>query len=615
MEQKKKRENLVAGSVGAFLGTLAGVVCTVVIGQMGYVASISGLIMAVCALKGYELLGGTLSKKGAAISSLLILVMTYFAHRLTWAFTVANATGLGILASFRAIPHLLDANMLEGPAYWGNLVMLYLFPLLGAVPTIIGGLRAASMPDLPAGSAPAVSLGQTETEEAVFYPADKTWMRPLRRSAQLSMLPGLLAGIALLAASVGRGAPIFLTMASLGCLASAFLMMCLALPPVRVSRGDSFVFVRAAGLLWRVNLSGLNTVDTYRFTKKSGNLRALRWDILTPEEQAQAKISIMRAVSLLSGGQVMAGSVLSLMVLPLTDLCLTQETPWSWKCSYALRGNKRKKIVIAKAYPGLAPLRETEIPEGPVPCRWSLCALALVLAVLLGAAGGGLGHMVDRALSGGWEPPSGQTEPSSQQPEPPSAQSKAPDGALPVEITADNYQSLFHLAEELGYEQVAAGYIKAPSGMFGHDAFVDAHVPYSPNPLYLDGGSTLCAAAHGMEVRVTINGPAESAKAVVDEAYGSLADAGADIYEDGVSETTHFEDYDIAIKQVIYLEDNGTKPRIAILYADRKQNGYYLSAQITYLPEQMDDDYPQLLSELSSAYALTLPDIQPFAAA
>ena len=84
MEQKK-RENVPAGIVGAFLGSLIGVACAVLIGQLGYVASVSGLVMAVCALKGYELLGGSLTKKGALISSLLILVMTYLAHRLIWA--------------------------------------------------------------------------------------------------------------------------------------------------------------------------------------------------------------------------------------------------------------------------------------------------------------------------------------------------------------------------------------------------------------------------------------------------------------------------------------------------------------------------------------------------
>lgn len=106
MEEREKRENIVAGVVGAFLGSLIGVACVVIIGQLGYVASISGLIMAVCALKGYELLGGTLSRKGAAISMVLILAMTYFAHQLSWAIALAEAMEgeLGIWESFRAIP-------------------------------------------------------------------------------------------------------------------------------------------------------------------------------------------------------------------------------------------------------------------------------------------------------------------------------------------------------------------------------------------------------------------------------------------------------------------------------------------------------------------------------
>ena len=119
MEQKKKRENIAAGIVGAFLGTLLGVVCIVIIDQMGYVASVSGFVMAICALKGYELLGGTLSKKGAVISSVLVLAMTYLTHRLTWAIAIASSLETGILEAYRAIPYLLEADMLEaggGPA-------------------------------------------------------------------------------------------------------------------------------------------------------------------------------------------------------------------------------------------------------------------------------------------------------------------------------------------------------------------------------------------------------------------------------------------------------------------------------------------------------------------
>lgn len=140
---------MAAGTVGAFLGSLIGVACTVIIGQLGYMASLSGLVMAICALKGYELLGGTLSWKGAVIASVLILVMTFFAHRLTWAISIAPELNCGLPEAYRAIPCLLERSMLEGPAYWGNLAMLYLFTLMGAVPTILGGLRNTGAPELP----------------------------------------------------------------------------------------------------------------------------------------------------------------------------------------------------------------------------------------------------------------------------------------------------------------------------------------------------------------------------------------------------------------------------------------------------------------------------------
>lgn len=750
MEQKQKRENVVAGIVGAFLGSLIGVACTVVIGQMGYVASISGLVMAVCALKGYEMLGGTLSKKGAAVSSVLILAMTYFAHRLTWAIAIVSELKWGILEAYRAIPYLLERNMLEETAYWGDLAMLYLFTLLGAVPTILGGLRGASMPELPnAGFAPVGA----EAAEAVFYPAERKWTRMLRLSSSLSMLPGLLGGIALIAAACAAGAPIPLSMAALGCIASSFVMMCFALPRIQISQADTVVFARISGRLWRINLNGLNAADTYRFTKKSGNLRALRWEKLTPEEQERAKASILRAAALLTGGQVLPGSALSLTVLPMTDLELIKETKWSWVGRYSLYNGKRKKVVIAKAYPDFSPVPGVEPPQEPVFFRWGLLALALAAAVLLGAGGYGLGTMLENAISGGSRPESSRREPAAgaltaRVPESVSRfetggvlyqvdsafqltsvnafhdpatdtdyrlavqtgadQEKATDallqpisdyrmsprygsfsfahagaeetlvpltaadgtvyqyeilslyltdgesvhvgaalagdgllvtvearasagadaedvrgnilyilenlrrtGAVQVEITEDNYQALFHLAEELDYAKTAVGYIKAPYEMFGHEAFVDVHVPYSEAPVFLEEGYALRSAAHGMEVTATIAVSGGSAEAVVDQAYEAMKNAGADIYEDGVSDTTYFEEYDIAVKQVLYFEDNRTKPRVAILYADYKQEGCYLSAQITYLPEQMDDDYPALRQELSSAYALTLPELEP----
>ena len=75
--EKNKKENLVGGVVGALIGSLLGAASIILLSQLGYVAAISGVIMAVCALKGYELLGGRFSTVGLVVSIVLMLVMTY----------------------------------------------------------------------------------------------------------------------------------------------------------------------------------------------------------------------------------------------------------------------------------------------------------------------------------------------------------------------------------------------------------------------------------------------------------------------------------------------------------------------------------------------------------
>ena len=60
---KKGSGNIVGGIVGALLGSVLGVVVWVLIYQLGYISGIAGLVMVICALKGYELLGGHISNR------------------------------------------------------------------------------------------------------------------------------------------------------------------------------------------------------------------------------------------------------------------------------------------------------------------------------------------------------------------------------------------------------------------------------------------------------------------------------------------------------------------------------------------------------------------------
>ena len=66
---KEKPENVVTGIVGALLGAAIGAAAIILLDMAGYMAAISGVILAVCAYKGYELLGGKLSKTGIIISN------------------------------------------------------------------------------------------------------------------------------------------------------------------------------------------------------------------------------------------------------------------------------------------------------------------------------------------------------------------------------------------------------------------------------------------------------------------------------------------------------------------------------------------------------------------
>lgn len=139
-EKQQKKENVIAGIVGALIGSLLGVLCIVLIGQLGYVAAISGIVMAICTLKGYEFLGGKLSTKGVVISAVLMVIMTFVGNQVEWAIVVMRDLGYDFLYSFQLVPLLLDQRAIEASAYWGGLALVYVFVLLGAVPTIKGVL-------------------------------------------------------------------------------------------------------------------------------------------------------------------------------------------------------------------------------------------------------------------------------------------------------------------------------------------------------------------------------------------------------------------------------------------------------------------------------------------
>lgn len=135
-KQEQLRDNLSNG-IGALLGSVIGVICIIFFSQLGRVAVLSGIVMAVCTLKGYEMLGGKLTKKGVVIGIIMMIFMTYIGDRIDWAILIAREWDVDLFEGFQYVPVLLAEDIIESANYWGNLAMLYIFTIGGAIPTSI----------------------------------------------------------------------------------------------------------------------------------------------------------------------------------------------------------------------------------------------------------------------------------------------------------------------------------------------------------------------------------------------------------------------------------------------------------------------------------------------
>lgn len=143
VEAENTKEQFIPGLVGAFLGSLAGVAFIVILGQLGFVAAVSGIVMGLAIIKGYEWLGKKFTKKAVVAVSIVMLVMTYFAYRLDWAITIARVVEINVFDSFQIIPYLLESGDIDSGEYYIEMFKLYFFTLVGFVPTLLATISAA----------------------------------------------------------------------------------------------------------------------------------------------------------------------------------------------------------------------------------------------------------------------------------------------------------------------------------------------------------------------------------------------------------------------------------------------------------------------------------------
>ena len=115
MTSAEVKEKVAGGILGAFLGTLIGAICIVL---------------------GYQILGKKMSLKGIIICVILMLLMVYISNWFSYAVAVAQVYKADIVSSFLAVPELIKEGAIESGAYYKDLLMLYVFTAIGAVPVI-----------------------------------------------------------------------------------------------------------------------------------------------------------------------------------------------------------------------------------------------------------------------------------------------------------------------------------------------------------------------------------------------------------------------------------------------------------------------------------------------
>ena len=137
------KSNLLHGFAGAVIGALAGGIAYVLLSKVGYVASITGFLMAFLALLLYEKFGGCLDVKGIICCAVILIATVYFATRTAWSWEAYDALkdyGWSFGEVYSQLSSILKQSDLTG-SFIKDLAMGYLFTAVGAVGKFINAFR------------------------------------------------------------------------------------------------------------------------------------------------------------------------------------------------------------------------------------------------------------------------------------------------------------------------------------------------------------------------------------------------------------------------------------------------------------------------------------------
>ncbi len=146
-----KTENVLAGTIGAFLFSLVGVALYFVLYQINILAAICGLVIVTMAAYGYQLFSGKKNSLiGIVVSVVMLLVMIPVAEYLSLSYVVMEVFSeepefsLSFFEAMRVLPELLTDPEVGPeliPEVIQELLISYALGIIGAVSSISVALR------------------------------------------------------------------------------------------------------------------------------------------------------------------------------------------------------------------------------------------------------------------------------------------------------------------------------------------------------------------------------------------------------------------------------------------------------------------------------------------
>ena len=140
--------NLIPGLVGAFLGSLIGAVLWVIIYKVGFIAGIAGAVTTVCAMKGYEMFGKSLDKKGVICSIIIVIVTIFLANKVAWSWEIFEVYtkdfgyDITFFDAFVGADEIIEFSELTAN-YYGDLAIGYFLTVLSCYKNFIAAFKSA----------------------------------------------------------------------------------------------------------------------------------------------------------------------------------------------------------------------------------------------------------------------------------------------------------------------------------------------------------------------------------------------------------------------------------------------------------------------------------------